>query len=190
MIRFQESPFTGYGPRTKYNAENADITIAIAVDFNTAGERLTQKCAIGRFIAINPSSSPESAAERIIEFMTRKGAVSINIAGNGIYSWERAGWSQERVNKYFYDTLALVHAARPIESIRSGGQTGADWAGLVAADALGIAGVGYFPKGYIQRNSSRVDFNNTPATLRAQLEKETAVLSEHKKAGQTSPGPS
>lgn len=190
MIGFQESPFSGYGPRTKYNAENADVTVAIAVDFTTGGEKLTQKCAIGKFIAINPTTSPESAAERIIEFMTRKGAASINIAGNGIYSWEKAGWSQDRVNQYICDTLSRVHARRPIESIRSGGQTGADWAGLVAAEILGIPGVGFFPKGFVQRNSNKVDFSNTRETLRSRLEKDVAIVSLlQKNTDHPSPGP-
>lgn len=41
MIKFEEDQHYGYKERTIKNA-SADVTIAIAIDFNTAGERLTK----------------------------------------------------------------------------------------------------------------------------------------------------
>lgn len=43
MIEFKECQVSGYKARTMLNA-SADVTIAIAADFNTAGERLTKNC--------------------------------------------------------------------------------------------------------------------------------------------------
>lgn len=41
----KESTSSKYTPRTYYNAKSADLTVAFAVDFSTAGERCTHKAA-------------------------------------------------------------------------------------------------------------------------------------------------
>jgi len=46
-INFQEDQNTGYAARTKINA-SADATIAIAYDFNSAGEKLTKSSVLGQ----------------------------------------------------------------------------------------------------------------------------------------------
>lgn len=47
MLTILEHKSSSYAPRTYENAAKADVTIAIAVDYNTAGERLTHKAAGG-----------------------------------------------------------------------------------------------------------------------------------------------
>ncbi len=60
-ILFLEDQTSGYKNRTIKNA-SADATIAIAVDFNSAGEKLTKKSVIEQgklYISINVSTSLE-----------------------------------------------------------------------------------------------------------------------------------
>ena len=49
-VEFKEHTSASYAPRTWSNAAAGDITIAIAADESTAGERLTQKAASGKIL--------------------------------------------------------------------------------------------------------------------------------------------
>lgn len=51
-IEILEHPSSSYAPRTWANAANSDVTIAMAVDYSTAGERLTHKAAGKRYLAL------------------------------------------------------------------------------------------------------------------------------------------
>lgn len=51
----------------------------------------------------------------------------------------------------------------------SGGQTGVDIAGIVAAQALRIDAVATLPKGYLQRFEDRIDRNMTEEAVREQI---------------------
>lgn len=82
---------------------------------------------------------------------------TLNIAGNGIYTLLGYGWGQCKVNQFVYDVLRPVTEHLLISSIMSGGQTGVDIAGLVAAYKLGIPCTGLFPKGFIMRDFTGVD---------------------------------
>jgi len=157
-IELQEDASDSYVPRTKENAHRGDITLAIALDYDSAGERLTKKAAGPRYIAIPFNSQLEPAQHQLIAFARKLRARSINVAGNGLYTFKKFNVTQDAVNGYVYRLLAGVHREHPIEHIRSGGQTGTDWAGLVAGIALGIPVTGLFPKGYRQRNASGQEF--------------------------------
>ena len=43
---------SSYAPRTQVNASSADLTVAFATDYATAGERLTMKMAGYRYVAV------------------------------------------------------------------------------------------------------------------------------------------
>ena len=63
-----------------------------------------------------------------------------------------------------------------ISSVRSGGQTGMDHAGLVAGLALGIPVHGHYPKGYRRRDSLGIDSNSTENEIRQEIIEEAAIL--------------
>jgi len=70
------------------------------------------------------------------------------------------------VNQYVYDVLALVHKHLPIRQVVSGGQSGADLAGLVAAVALDIQCSGTWPKGYKMRFEDGKDVDVAPMSIK------------------------
>lgn len=166
MITFKEHHEPGYAARTIVNARKADLTIAFALDFTSAGERLTHKAAYGKYVGINFSYLyPEEmipddrgypfAVREVLWRLKDKKVKSINFAGNGIYTlYDRdRDLTQERVDELALNFLKQVVKAYPgIKEIRSGVQTGIDEAFLKAADALGIPALGLAPKGWLFRD--------------------------------------
>lgn len=169
-----------YVPRTCDNALGADVTVAFARDFDTAGEKLTKRQAGFRYIGIPFGGDVTASADRLSAFLLEKGARTLNVAGNGIYSLAWLGVSQEeaqaRCNKWVYDVLALVTARVKLTLIRSGGQTGVDQAGLVAALALGIPAFGLYPQRFRRRNAQGKEVTATADAIRAELEAQAAAL--------------
>ena len=171
MLTIQAHPSSSYAPRTYINAQQADLTVAFAVDYSTAGERLTHKAAKGRYVAIPLGGDPIEAARSLYRALRHHKARSLNVAGNGIYTLAKAGWTQEAVNKWVYQVLAQTSAHWPLEAVRSGGQTGVDLAGVVAAHALGLDALALLPAGYLQRHEDKVDRSRTRADLQECIER-------------------
>jgi len=170
-VTLLEHQSANYAPRTAVNARSADLTVAFACDFGTAGERLTKRMAEGRFVPVDLGEDldAELVARRIISELQRVGGRRLNVAGNGIYTCSRHGLTQKVVNQRVYDVLAQVHRVLALECIQSGGQTGADVAGLVAGIALGIPVIGLWPKGFIQRDAAKRDCSRAPEVLETEL---------------------
>ncbi len=162
-ISFKEDLTTGYKQRTIKNA-SADATIALAYDFNSAGEILTKKSVENqgkRYIRIPIPHKNEiqkykegfnAIVNHIVSELNAVNAKTLNIAGNGIYTMRDANYSQEEVDTMTYDILKAVVESpdlkTPIESIRTGGQTGFDEAGAKAGSKLGISTEILAPKGW------------------------------------------
>lgn len=148
LLTVQEHTSSSYAPRTYANALNADLTVAFAVDFTTAGERLTHKAAQARYHAIPLAGEPIVAARSLYRAMRLHNARTLNIAGNGIYTLSQVGsWSQESVS-----------------------QTGVDIAGVAAAHALGLDALALLPRGYRQRHTDKRDREHSQTEIRAQIE--------------------
>lgn len=175
-LRLQTDLSYSYMPRTTLNAQSADVTVAFAVDFNTGGELLTRRAAGSRYIGIPFGSDVTAAANKLAEFIIKMKGSLLNVAGNGIYTLVQHGISQSAANKWVYDVLALVIRSVNLTDIRSGGQTGIDHAGLVAAMALGIPALGYYPKSFRRRNAKGDEYTSTEAALRKELQAEAASL--------------
>jgi predicted NAD-dependent protein-ADP-ribosyltransferase YbiA (DUF1768 family) len=167
LITFEEEPSSGYRERTIKNA-SADATIAIAVDFNSAGELLTKKSVLGqgkKYISIdaNTLTVTQERVDKIVEQLNSVNAKTLNIAGNGIYTM-KGKYTQQQVDDFTYDLLNQVvnspNLKTKIESIRSGGQTGFDEAGAKAGIKLGLPTLVLAPKGWIFRNINRQDISN------------------------------
>lgn len=154
MIKINEVG-TGYAERTKLNASSAALTVAFAVDFETAGERLTARAASRtKYLGILIQEIPdiEGMAWNLLDRMwyLSKNSKTLNIAGNGIYTLTKFNIDQELINSIIYQVLAIVHKEDPISKIYTGGQTGVDQAGVIAALALGIPIEVNMPK-YLKR---------------------------------------
>jgi hypothetical protein len=166
-INFQEEPTTGYRQRTINNAK-ADATIAIAVDFNSFGEKLTKTSVLGqnkKYISIdaNTLTVSKERVDKIVEMLNSVNAKTLNIAGNGIYTM-KGKYTQEQIDKFTYDLLKAViespNLKTKIESVRSGGQTGFDEAGAKAGIKLGLPTIVLAPKGWTFRNINGQDISN------------------------------
>lgn len=154
----EEDKDSGYGPRTEINAKEADVTFAIAINFDSAGEKLTKsmvKKYNKLYIPVSPYGDVVYKAEKIVALLNKtfegKHYVSFNIAGNGIYTM-KGTMTQEQCDDFTYNLLFSivnhVDLKVRVKTIRSGGQTGFDEAGLKAGIKLQIDTTAYYPKGY------------------------------------------
>ena len=167
---FIEDRVRNFGHRTRANAQWADITIAFAVDFNSPGEITTKEAAGDNYIAVqipedgglycrgDYSKKLDAAVKDLREKIRSHPSYSpkgtkLNIAGNGASSLARAGFSVEDAMDFITIVLSRTmsqydnnHLA--IKEVRSGGQTGADEAGIIAAQGAGLKCSILAPKGY------------------------------------------
>lgn len=179
-LRLSESESSSYGPRTALNAKRADLTVAFALDFNSNGEKLTRQVAGSRYVGIPLGMDPDQAAKEILDKISVFDASILNIAGNSLHSLNKGkskALSQGEVNTWVFEVLSQVHAIRSLSAICSGGQTGVDQAGLVAAIALGIPALGHYPKGYRRRSQEGKDFLTEKSKLALELSQEAFILS-------------
>lgn len=166
-----------YSPRTYVNAEKAQLTVAFAVDFNTAGEKLTHKAAGISYVRCRLKDPWIECARDLWRACRKHGVGTLNVAGNGIYTLMKHGITQQDLNLYVYRVIAQVHEYSPIQMIVSGGQTGVDLAGAVAAELLGIPCEMTFPKGFKQRYENGEDSDHTEQEIIDQVAYWVGVLS-------------
>ncbi len=168
-IDFQEEQSHGYKARTIKNA-SADATLAIALDFSTAGEVLTEKSVIEqgkKYLPVHVFTITQSLiAELIIDNLNECQAKTLNIAGNGLYTMQ-GRYSQQEIDRLTFDLLNHVlnspRLKTKIELIRSGGQSGFDEAGIKAAVKLNIPALILAPKGWVFRDIDGVDIRDEAA---------------------------
>lgn len=161
MITLVEHKSSSYAPRTYHNASQG-VTLAYAVDHHTAGEKLTQKAAGNKIVMIDANRCDDLTAARELYKMLRKhDCHTVNVAGNGIYTFAKHGFGQVNVNDAITNILHTVHLHWQIEHVVSGGQSGADLAGLIAAEKIGIDSTGTWPKGFKMRFEDGKDVNHT-----------------------------
>lgn len=172
-IRFLESESPNYADRTSKNAKAADITLAVAIDYDTPGERATRREAGSRYIQIpinadgvgfqSVKAEAGLAALEFIDKVSEAGlpmdGVTINVAGNGMSTFGRFDIPQENVDAFMTEFIRQVVAdgRMTISGIRSGGQTGVDEAGIKAAVLNGIDAVVLAPKGWRMRGADGRD---------------------------------
>lgn len=163
MIELLQHKSTSYAPRTYHNAAQG-VTLAIAADHNTAGERLTQKAAGDKIVFVDATKFGEQwlNASRLLYLMLRKhNTRTVNVAGNGIYTLSKYGITQVMMNDMVRQILFKVDEHLKLDKVVSGGQTGADLAGLIAAAKIGIPCTGMWPKGFKMRFEDGVDKDHT-----------------------------
>ncbi len=160
-----------YSPRTFHNASVADLTVAFAVDFTTAGEKQTHQAAKTeeRYLALSLFEEPLPNARKLYKAFKAVNGRVLNVAGNGIYTLTKHDIWQVTCNLAVYLTLRQVHEHYPIQRIVSGGQTGVDIAGGIAGYKLGIETILTLPGGFVQRDADKVDRQHTEAEIRQQV---------------------
>jgi hypothetical protein len=176
MLTITEHPSAQYPPSTYENARVADLTVAIALDFDTAGERLTKRAAGDRYTFISLNTEVQVAAEKLARKLREFKVRTLNIAGNGMYSLSEKGWTQERLNSYVFTVLRLASKNSTLKEVISGGQTGADIAGVTAAHVLGLDAEVRLPKGFIQRGLDNQDRPHTREEVKHQIEQGAARI--------------
>ena len=146
-IIFRKSKLKGYPARTKANAQSSDATLAFALDFNSAGERLTRKEVLKakkQIIKIPVAGGviTEAAVNGLAKRLIDGNIHSLNIAGNGLQTLHKMDktYTQARADAFVDELLSRVVAVPGVNitSIRSGGQSGFDEAGAKAGAKLGI----------------------------------------------------
>jgi hypothetical protein len=166
-IIFLEEKSIGYKLRTIKNA-SADVTIAMAIDFNSAGEKLTKQSVLFQGkkyipIRLNTLQITDELVYNIIDSLNTIKAKTINIAGNGIYSFKGI-YTQKQLDNYVYELLNKVLLSdkliTKIETVRSGGQTGIDESGAKAGVILNIPTIILAPKGWKYRDINGKDISN------------------------------
>lgn len=142
---FSTSTNSSYPARTRENANWSDVTLAIAEDYNTRGEELTKNVSGNKYVKadILDSENPRLDAKSVLNSWRKQNLpiknIKLNIAGNGIYTLSKYGWTQDKINDYVTELVSeLLDNGVTISAIRSGGQTGIDEAGIIAAQRLGI----------------------------------------------------
>jgi hypothetical protein len=144
MIIFEPCSTGSYRERTFVNA-GADFTLAIATDFTTAGEKLTQQAAkmkMKQYFALlyQYNHWRKVVDNDIVPMIDRNECATWNIAGNGLYTLVRKDriHTQADVDTFTLKVLERIikKVSKPPVLINSGGQTGIDEAGLKAADRI------------------------------------------------------
>lgn len=155
----EEDTDSGYNGRTEKNAMGGDVTIAIAINFESAGEVLTRNMVKKHdrvLIQITPHGDIKEKADKIVALLNKKfegvkNSITINIAGNGL-STMKGAMTQEQCDEFTYTLLKEIVTSPvlkvAIRKLRSGGQTGFDEAGIKAGIKLQIDTTALFPKGY------------------------------------------
>ena len=169
-----------YVPRTWHNASSGDVTLALAVDLTTAGEKLTHKAAGNKYIGFQLSDDTKTLylARQLYKKMKATNAKTLNVAGNGIYTLAEHGCSQDFINLFVYEVISKVHEYHKIEKIFTGGQTGVDMAGAITGIKLGIPVEITFPAGFKQRFEDRKDITQTKEDIINQIDFRLAKLEE------------
>jgi hypothetical protein len=176
-----------YRNRTIKNA-SADATIAIAINFETPGEKLTKSSVVNqgkKYIPIDAKilEVTENRVNKIVEMLNSVNAKTLNIAGNGIYTMKDL-YNQEQLDEFTYQLIKAINESpnlkNKIVSIRSGGQTGFDEAGAKAGIKLGIPTTILAPKGWAFRNIDSKDISNEKMfkerfNVNQQLESQTKI---------------
>ncbi len=174
-IKFQES--TGdYRERTIENVRQSDVTLVAAIDPDSAGEKLTRRAVqeAGKpMVQVDLNFGKTRRAELIAEELAQhlnavpRPYAVLNVAGNGIYTFEKnraaAGRNQQGLNDWMELLLKKVQTKLDPEKtllVRSGGQTGVDEAGIVAANKLGLRTLVLAPKGWKFRGLDGKDISS------------------------------
>lgn len=167
MINLVEHTSSSYSPRTYHNASQG-VTLAIAADFTTTGEKLTTKAANGMIVHLDAKNFAEEflpKSRELYKMLVKNNIRVVNVAGNGIYTLAKHDITQVMMNDMVRQVLFQIDQHWKLDHVVSGGQSGADLAGLIAAAKIGIPCTGTWPNGYKMRFENGIDQEHTPEQI-------------------------
>lgn len=155
-----------YPQRTKENAQWSDITLDLTETNKGSGgaNELTKRVAGNKYVHFQLHDSGETSSDPDAIFASIKEAglpttdIKLNIAGSEI---GRLKHTQEEYNNEVERLIkGLLDLGVTISEIRSGGQTGIDEAGIIAAQKLGIKWSVNAPNGFKFRTEDGTDISD------------------------------
>jgi hypothetical protein len=175
-LKIKASKSGSYAVRTKEVVSFSDISLLLNINPKSAGAR----CTYGALKSQNkpfedvfyhngkPVESAlalDNALKNIETFSKNRDTTIINTAGNGISTWAIYYIPQIFLNELMYDKIDNLSLDKTKVAFISGGQTGVDLAGSVAAYILGYETRILLPAGYKIRTEDNTDiwFNNEEA---------------------------
>lgn len=164
-----------YASRTKHNAESAQLTIAFASDFSTAGEKLTKRVSANYLALKLPLVDANLAADALLARLQQHEVRTLNIAGNSLFTLSQT-LSFEEVLMSVFHVIGTAHAEYPISKIVTGGQTGVDMIGAIVAVALLIPVCITMPYGFVQRDIHGHDRQYSESEVLDQIEDGINIL--------------
>ena len=166
--RIMEDSARNYGHRTWANAAWSDLTLALATDFSSPGEVTTRRAAgdkylryqltsnLKRLITFNQDGEREARKiARMIRNHTyyKEDGIRLNIAGNGLVTLLKSGVDTRTVAAFISNIFtACKDEGVKILEVRSGGQSGVDEAGIIAAQRNKMKCSILAPKGFRWRD--------------------------------------
>ena len=166
--RIMEDSARNYGHRTWANAAWSDITLALATDFSSPGEITTRRAAGDKYLRYQLTRNLKKLLiyhrdgereARMIARMIRnhscykEDGIRLNIAGNGLVTLLMSGIDTKTVATFLFMVFsACKEEGVKILEVRSGGQSGVDEAGIVAAQRSNLKCSILAPKGFRWRD--------------------------------------
>ena len=195
--RIMEDSARNYAHRTWANAAWSDITLALATDFSSPGEITTRRVAGDKYLRypltrnlnklILLTLDGQREAEKIARTIRNhscynENGIRLNIAGNGLVTLLKSGVNTQFVAKF----IGMIFSACKKEGVkilevRSGGQSGVDEAGIIAAQRSQIKCSILAPKGFRWRDKKGNEKEGRTAFVNRF--KEECIDSEAWKAG-------
>lgn len=177
MIEFIECPKVqgehAYNTRTKQNILYSDVTIAMAINFQTRGEVLTksfcqQQAKIYVPISLKNMDMPFERMMKIVCYIDRQLYITqksrnirLNIAGNGIYGLPLEQAYYDEYMAYFIEELTgRGNSLFQVIFGCTGGQTGMDEAGAKGMDKNKLSVVIRAPHGWAFRDRDKKDIKD------------------------------
>lgn len=166
--RIMEDSARNYGHRTWANAAWSDITLALATDFSSPGEITTRRAAGDKYMRyqltrnlhrlITFRQDGEREAEKIAGMIRnhscyKEDGIRLNIAGNGLVTLLKSGVDTNSVAAFIQMIFSACEKdGVKILEVRSGGQSGVDEAGIIAAQRCKLPCSILAPKGFRWRD--------------------------------------
>lgn len=175
----KESSSENYKVRTEENVMASDLTLAIAIDFDSFGEKITKEYTNKhnkKYIAVYPDGNPIEKADKIVSKMNEFDLPQkfvLNIAGNGLATM-KGKMLQNEADEFTYLLLKTISQNPKLNSkigfVVTGGQTGFDEAGAKASIKLGFETTINMPKGFKMRNQDGKDITMSYEHARLRFE--------------------
>lgn len=174
----------GYRDRTIENVSSSDVTISL-FEKKSPGEILTEnqarrqnKYVEEKGMTWNTDDVPGRVSQAV-RTMPKTENITLNIAGNGIYDINA---TQEQVNNYLTEYLReLQKQGVTIKKVISGGQTGVDQAGIIAAQRLSIPSEVHAPSDFSFRGKDRKDVKGNEQAFKERFNQQQRQTPEQAK---------